>query len=229
MRTVHFRSLSLAAVAVLTLASSVAARDKPSGLLNNLEVRQLVARAGPGDHASLSAHFNALADRYAAEAKRHISMSQSFVGNPSRNLGTGMSAHCKQLANLNTQSETTVRELAAYHAMLASGTPATPPKDGARFQGGAGAPEPTEKELNALAAKASTPAEHRGLEEYFLTLAKRYTAEANEHVALAQAYRGTRIAQAAVHHDRLAGLSRDAAKEATAAAEMHKQLAGVGR
>jgi hypothetical protein len=53
----------------------------------------------------------------------------------------------------------------------------------------AGAPEPTQKELNALAAKARTPAEHRGLEEYFLTLAKRYTAEANEHVALAQAYR----------------------------------------
>ena len=51
----------------------------------------------------------------------------------------------------------------------------------------------------------------------------------NEHVTLAQTYRGTRIAQAAVHHDRLAGLSRDGAKEATAAAEMHKQLAGVGR
>jgi hypothetical protein len=186
MRTVHFRSLSLVAAAVLTLAPSVAAQDRPAGLLNNLEVRQLVARAEPGDHAQLSAHFNALGDRYAAEAKRHISMSQSFIGNPSRNLGTGMSAHCKRLADLNTQSATTVRELAAYHVKMASGTPATPPGDAARFQGGAGAPEPTEKELNALAAKASTPAEHRGLEEYFLTLAKRYTAEANEHVALAQ-------------------------------------------
>jgi hypothetical protein len=229
MRTVHFRSMSLVAAAVLTLTASVAAQDRPSGRLNNLEVRQLVARAEPGDQAQLSAHFTALGDRYAAEAKRHISMSQSFIGNPSRNLGTGMSAHCKRLADLNTQSATTVRELAAYHTKLASGTPATPPRDGARFQAGAGAPEPTEKELNALAAKASTPAEHRGLEEYFLTLAKRYTAEANEHVALAQAYRGTRIAQAAVHHDRLAGLSRDGAKEATAAAEMHKQLAGIGR
>ena len=59
-----------------------------------------------------------------------------------------------------------------------------------------------------LAAKASTPAEHRALEEYFLTLAKRYTAEANEHVAMAQAYRGTRIAQAAVHHDRLGQVCR---------------------
>ena len=229
MRTAYFRSMSLAAAAVLTLTASVAAQDRPSGLLNNLEVRQLVARAEPGDQAQLSAHFTALGDRYAAEAKRHISMSQSFIGNPSRNLGSGMSAHCKQLADLNTQSATTLRELAAYHTKLASGTPATQPRDGARFQAGAGAPEPTEKELNALAAKASTPAEHRGLEEYFLTLAKRYTAEANEHVALAQAYRGTRIAQAAVHHDRLAGLSRDGAKEATAAAEMHKQLAGIGR
>jgi hypothetical protein len=229
MRTIHFRSLALAAVAALTFAANGAAQDRAPGLLNNLEVRQLVARAEPGDQAQLSAHFTALGDRYAAEAKRHISMSQSFIGNPSRNLGTGMSAHCKRLADLNTQSATTVRELAAYHTKLASGTPATPPRDAARFQAGAGASEPTEKELNALAAKASTPAEHRGLEEYFLTLAKRYTAEANEHVALAQAYRGTRIAQAAVHHDRLAGLSRDGAKEATAAAEMHKQLAGIGR
>jgi len=229
MRTVHFRSLSLAAVAVFTLAASVAAQDKASGLLNNLEVRQLVARADPADQAQLSAHFTALGDRYAAETKRHVSMSRSFTGNPSRNLGSGMSAHCKRLADLNTQSATTVRELAVYHAKLASGTAATPPRDGARFQGGAGAPDPTEKELNALAAKASTPAEHRGLEEYFLTLAKRYTADASEHVALAQAYRGTRIAQAAVHHDRLAGLSRDAAKEATDAAAMHKSLANVGR
>lgn len=69
----------------------------------------------------------------------------------------------------------------------------------------------------------------RSLEEYFLTLAKRYSAEANEHVTLSQTYRGTRIAQAAVHHDRLAGVARDAAKEATAAAEMHKGLAAVAR
>ena len=177
----------------------------------------------------LAAHFSALAERYTAEAKRHVSMSQSFIGNPSRNLGTGMSVHCKRLADLNTQSATTVRELVAYHDKLAAGSPATAPPGATSFQAGAGAPEPTEKELNALAAKASTPAEHRALEEYFLTLAKRYTAEANEHVTLAQTYRGTRIAQAAVHHDRLAGVARDAAKEATAAAEIHKGLAAVAR
>jgi hypothetical protein len=229
MKSVHFRSVAIAAATVLTLAGHVAAQEKPTGLLNVLEVRQLAARAEPADSARLAAHFSALAGRYAAEAKRHISMSQSFGGNPSRNLGTGMSVHCKRLADLNTQSAATVRELAIYHEKLASGTPATPPKGDARFQGGAGAPEPTEKELNALAAKASTPAEHRALEEYFLTLAKRYSNEANEHVTLAQTYRGTRNAQAAVHHDRLAGLSRDAGKEAAAAADMHEGLARVPR
>jgi hypothetical protein len=229
MRTVHFRSLAVAATAFLAVAGTVTAQEKPSGLLNNLEVRQLVARAEPADNARLAIHFSALGDRYTAEAKRHVSMSQSFVGNPSRNLGSGMSVHCKRLADLNTQSATTVRELASYHEKLAAGTPATPPQGGARFQGGAGAPEPTEKELNALAAKAGTPAEHRALEEYFLTLAKRYTTEASEHVTLAQTYRGTRIAQAAVIHDRLAGIARDSAKEATTAADMHKLLANVAR
>ena len=228
MRTVHLRLVVLAA-ALLAFAGTVTAQDKPNSLLNTLEVRQLVARAEPADNARLSAHFSALADRYTAEARRHLSMSQSFVGNPSRNLGTGMSVHCKRLAELNTESATTVRELAAYHEKLAAGAPATPPRDGARFQGGAGAPEPTEKELNALAAKAGTPAEHHALEEYFLTLAKRYTTAADEHVTLAATFRGTKIAQASAIHDHLARLARDSAKEATAAAEMHKQLANVAR
>jgi len=230
MKTVHFRSLALAAVAGLTFAASGAAQERAFGLLNNVEVRQRVARAEPGDQAQLSAHFTALAGRYATEAKRHISMSQTVIGNPSRNLGTGMSAHCEHLANLNTQSETTVRALAVYYAKLASGTPATPPKDGALFQSGAGAPEPTAKELNALAAKASTPAEHLGLEEYFTTLAERYTRDAERHAQFAAAYRNSpRIAHAAATHDRLAQRSRDAAKEATAAAEMHEQLAALAQ
>jgi hypothetical protein len=229
MKTVHPYSLVFLAAAVVASAANTVAQEKPSGLLNNLEVRQLVARAEPADHVRLSAHFIALGERYAAEAKRHVSMSRSFVGNPSRNLGTGMSVHCERLADLNTQSATTVRELAAYHEKLSSGAVATFPRGGARFEGGVGAPAPTEKELNALAAKASTPAEHKALEEYFVTLAKRYTAEANQHVTLAQAYRGTRLAQAAVIHDRLAGLARDSAKEATAAADVHKALATRAR
>jgi hypothetical protein len=229
MRTIHLRSFSVAALALLAFAGSAAAQSKSPGLLNTLEVQQLVKRAEPADHARLGAHFTALGDRYAAETKRHTAMAQSFGANPSRNLATGMSAHCKRLADLNTQSATTVRELAAHHQKLATGAPSAMPKDSTLFAGGAGASKPTEKELSALAAKAQTPADHHALEEYFLTLAKRYTAEANDHVTLAQAYRGTRIAQAAVHHDRLTGLSRDAAKEANEAAVMHKDLAGVAR
>jgi hypothetical protein len=229
MRTVHFRSFAAAAVAILTMSGNVAAQDKPSALLNTLEVRQLVARAEPEDNLRLSAHFSALADRYTGEAKRHLSMSQSFVGNPSRNLGTGMSAHCKRLADLNTQSATTARELAVYHEKQARGTSVSLPRDAAQFHSGAGAPEPTDKELKALASKASTPAEHRALEEYFLMLAKRYTADADQHIALAQQYQGTRLASASMLHDHLAALARDEAKEATAATEMHKQLAGLPR
>ena len=229
MRTVHIRFTAMAVLAVVTMAGTVAAQEKRTALLNSLEVRQLVARAEPTDNAGLAAHFSALADQYTAEAKRHVSMSQSFVGNPSRTLGTGMSVHCKRLADLNTQSATTVRELAAYHEKLAAGTPATPPRDGARFQGGAGAPDLTEKELNALAAKAASPAEHRALEEYFLTLANRYTKAGEEHVALAQTFVGTKISQAAMIHDHLVRLARDSAKEAMAAADMHKQLANIAR
>jgi hypothetical protein len=164
-----------------------------------------------------------------AEAKRHTSMAQSFVGNPSRGLGTGMSAHCKRLADLNTQSGPELWELAAYHQKLASGVTATPPTAGARFEGGAGASAPTDQELKSMASKAATPADHRALEEYFLTLAKRYTVDATEHATTANTYRGTKIAQAAVHCDSLVRLSKDAAKEATEAAAMHKQLAGIAR
>jgi hypothetical protein len=229
MRTIHVRSLLTAALAILAFAGSATAQEKSPALLNTLEVQQLVKRAEPGDNARLAAHFTALAERYTADAKRHTEMSQSFIGNPSRSLGTGMSAHCKELAALNTQAATTVSELATYHQKLASGAAATAPTAGAPFERGAGAPKPTDQELKALAAKAGTPAEHRALEEYFLTLAKRYAADAKEHAAMASTYRGTRIAQAAVHCDRLVSLSQAEAKEATEAAAMHKQLAGVAR
>jgi hypothetical protein len=140
-----------------------------------------------------------------------------------------MSAHCTRLAELNTQSAATARELVTYHQALGAGAPAAPPPDTARFHAGAGASAPTEPEITALAARASTPAEHRALEEYFLTLAKRYTAEADAHASFALAYRGARVTQPGAHHDRLAGLSREAAKEAATAAAMHKELAFVPR
>jgi hypothetical protein len=228
MRLLPIRSLSLAAVALLAFAGSVAAQDK-SPILNALELRQLVASASPADNQRLSAHFAALGERDSAEAKRHTAMAQSFVGNPSRSMGSGMSAHCERLATLNTQSATAAGELATYHQKLASGAPATPPSSGAGLEAGVGARSPTDQELNTLAAKASTPANHADLEHYFLSLAKRYTADAKTHASMAQLYRSnTRLAGAGIHCDRLVDLSREAANEAAGAAAMHKKLAGAG-
>jgi len=229
MRTIHVRSLSIGAFALLAFAGSAAAQTPPSAVLNTLEVRKLVASAEPGDHARLSAHFAALADEYTTTARRHTAMSRAFDGNPNRQSATGMRDHARRLAELDAKSAATLRELAAHHDALAAGKPSNVPGGAARFEGGAGAPEPTEQELSALAAKASTPADHRGLEEYFLTLARRYTADAERHALMAATYRGTRIAMAADHCERLVALSRDSAKEASAAAALHASLAGVAR
>jgi hypothetical protein len=78
---------------------------------------------------------------------------------------------------------------------------------------------------------AGTRADDLALEEYFATLAKKNTAEAEDHVAMAKAYRasprkGTH--DPAVHCDRLARLAREPAQEAAAAATLHKQLANIG-
>jgi hypothetical protein len=229
MRTIRFRTLWIGALALLTLAGGGAAQTRSSAVLNAAEVQQLIGRAEPADHARLGAHFSVLAERYAADAKRHTAMSKAVGGNPNRQMATGSSAIYTRLATLNTQSATTLRELAAHHDALAGGKASVVPPDAARFEGGAGAPVPTTEELTALAAKARTPADHRGLEEYFLTLAKRHTADASDHARMALAYRGTRIAQAAAHCDHMVTLLRDSAKEATAAAEMHKGLAGIAR
>ena len=229
MRTIVIRVAAGAALVLATLANNANAQIA-SPILNAVEVQKLVASADPVDNARLSAHFAALAERYAREATRHDAMAQAFIASPIRRTPANTAAdHCKRLAGLNTQAANTLRELAAYHEKRAAGAVASVPKGVAPFHAGTGAPEPSDDELSALAARASTPADHHALEEYFQTAAKRYREAVNEHSSMAQAYRGTRIAQAAVHCDRLVSLSRDEAKEATAAAEMHKQLATAGR
>lgn len=230
MRTIHLRALSVGALALLTFAEGVSAQTTSSAVLNSLEVQELIKRAQPVDHARLDVHFSVLAEQYAREARRHAAMAQAFIASPTRRTAANSAAdHCRRLEQLNLQSAATLRQLAAYHEGLGAGAASAKPRGAERFEGGAGAPAPTTEELTALAAKASTPADHTALQQYFLTLAKRYAAEANDHVAMAQAYRGTRMAQAAVHCDRLAALSRDEAKEATEAAAMHKQRAGADR
>ena len=232
MRTIQFRSLSLAAFALLAIAASAAAQGKSPAPLSALEVQRLITSTAPADHARLSVHFGALADQYTAEAKRHTAMSRSAVGNPSRNLGTSLSAHCTRLAALNTESATALRELATHHKTLAAGAPSVAPPDTARFEAGVGAPKPTDQDLEKLAATAHTPADHQALEAYFLKLATEYTDAVRDHTAMARAYRGLPRdlgSAQAVHCERLVTLSREEAKEANAAVVMHKNLAGAGR
>ena len=78
MRTIHFRSLSVAAIALLMFAGTATAQDK-SPLLNSFDVQQLVKRAEPADNARLAAHFTALAERYTAEGTRRCRRVSSAI------------------------------------------------------------------------------------------------------------------------------------------------------
>lgn len=224
------RSMAVTATAVVTLATggNLAAQERPRGLLNEFDVQTLVARGEPADDVRLFVHFRVLSDRYEAAAERHEAMARSFVGNPNRTSGAGMSEHCKRLTDSARQSAATLRELAKYHRNLSEGTPAALPRHATRFHGGADAPEPSKTELAKLAAQARTRSDHLELEEYLRTLARRHARDANEHTTLALTYRGGRFSQAAVHQEHLANAARQAAREANALAARHRQYATLG-
>jgi hypothetical protein len=230
MRPTHIRTIAAGLLLLLTLPGGAAAQKTESAVLNSLELQQLIKRGEPADHARLGAHFAAVAEQYALDAKRHEAMARAFTAQPAgRTAAHSAADHCNRLAELNTQSAATLKELAAHHERLAAGEASTAPRGAARFRNGEGATAPTPEELRALAAKANTRTDHLALAEYFDTVAKRNTAAADQHATMAQAYRGTRIAQAAAHCEHLVKLSRESAKEASAAAEFHKDLAAVAR
>lgn len=231
MTSIRFRGIAIGLFAVAAFTTQAVAQAAQSSVLTNLEVRQLVARGEPGDHARLRAHFTALANQYAADAKQHAAMASVFLQSPGRRVAANRSSdHCKRLENLATQSAATLRELAAHHEKLATGLPSTAPKNSARFESGEGARVAWqhEKEIHDLAANARTAADHRAIEEYFDSIEKQYSNAVNEHVAMAQAYRAVpnrRGWDPATHCDRLVKLSREAATEAGAAAADHKRAA----
>jgi hypothetical protein len=219
-----------AGLAILFLANPAAPQQVTSPILTPFEMQLLVGSIDPGDNARLSAHFGALADRYAADARRHNAMAQGFSASPRRSAAANTAAdHCHRLAELNGESAEKLRELAGHYERLSAGVRSTAPSGTSRFEQGAGASELTDEELDALAAHARTPAAHRALQAYFLEAARRYTADAGDHAAMAQAYQGTRIMYATAHCDRLVALGRDAAKNAAALAATHEQLASLAR
>src|SRR4030095_4847050 len=227
----RFSRLLIAGAAVLAMSSPLAAQTS-SGVLNSLELKRLVTEGTPAANAALAKHFAALADKYAAEATAHTAMASAYRENPTHSMGGSMGVHCKKLAELATDSAKTAREMVTYHTDLAAGAIPEAPKGAAAFDARKGARAPTAEEVKRLATAAHTPSDHHALEEYFLTLAKQKTAEASAHATMANSYRvsGQRRGSefAAMHCDSLAKQARDAAKEATASAELHRQLANVG-
>ncbi len=234
MKTLLVRLVVLAALTTLTPASTLIAQGPQAALLTEADVRQLIVRGEPADHARLNAHFTAMADRYAADAKRHEAMGQAFAGNTKlAHMATSQREHCRQLSARNLESAATLRELAEHHAKQAAGQASTPPRGSERFEGAAGGRVPSEAELTKLAAGAETPADHRALEQYFTALAARYDREAKESAAFAASWRGmTRNPSApalATRWDTLAKQQRDGAAEARAAATMHRDHAAGAR
>ena len=228
MRTIKIHALATTALAILAVAPAAATQSVSSPILNALDVQTLVANATSSDHARISAHFAALAERYAARATRHKAIARALMGNPARRgaAGDGFD-HRMRLADLNSRSAETLRVLAGHYSRLAAGQSSQHPGGGAQFLRGAGALPPTDAQVRAVASRAKTPADHRWLEEYLVTAARRYTAEANAHAATAATYRGTRIAQAAAHCDRLAAIARERAEKALARAAVHQRLASI--
>jgi hypothetical protein len=227
MRTIHFRTVSAGVLVVFSFVGGAIAQQPAPEVLAAPQVRELLKGQQPGDHAKLRAHFEALAVKYAAEAKTHAAFERAAAGIP-RGGGSAAGAHHKRLAALATESATVTRELATHHGQLSAGVASTAPKGGERFEQGAGAPaSPTEKQMLALAAKAQTPSEHGLLSEYYTTLAARYAGDARDHRAMAGAYQGqNRVNVSAVAHcSRLVQLSEDSAKETGALAAEHKQMA----
>ena len=223
--------LAVAAAGILWATSQSSAQEPP--LLNSLEVQRLGEIGDSVSHARLHDHFAALTDKYATEARRYQSMSSAIIGNPNRSVPVRPDAHWVRLAARTTRSAAVVRELAAHHQRLASGLPSVAPPNSATYEGGRGAPAPTRSELRALAAAARLPRDHRILEEYYLLLAAKHDAVRDQHVAMAQAYRGnagrrTGSGDPAVHCDRVIKQSRDAAADSRGRAHVHRQLATIG-
>lgn len=132
MRTMFSRTF-FAGVALVALATGAAAQDR-TALLTSIEVKELVARAQPDDHARSRDHFGALAGRYTVDAQRHKAMAQVLTGNPNHPPAVSPGVHHMRLADAAIQSATTARELSAHHGRLAAGQTSQAPANSARLR-----------------------------------------------------------------------------------------------
>ena len=219
-------------LAVMFVTAGTVAAQTTSGVLNTLEVQRLVAAETPAAHIALSSHYMAVAEVFAAQAARFDALARASSGNPNHPLTAGADRKRVRQAEAAMALSESAREMAAYHQFRSLDAAAAPPADRATFDGGFAARTPTVSELRAATAAARTAADHHVLEEYYMTVNARSTTDAKAHAAMANNFRvnGQRRGSefAAMHCDRLAKEAREAAKEASAAAAVHRQLADIG-
>jgi hypothetical protein len=223
------RILTITALAVAT-AHPAAAQNAP-GLLNTFEVQQLVAADTPDAHAVLAKHFIALTAAYKADAARYSALANAYIGNPNHTAGVDVAARRMRQAQEATANAKIARAVTAYHQILSIGGMAMPPAGAAAFDGGKGAPAPRFAQLNEFGKSARTSAEHRVLAEYYLSMARNEMSNANTYATMAELSRvnGSRnAAVTATYGERLAHRAREVARQANAAAQLHRQLANIG-
>ena len=225
-------SRMLVAAALMTAMAGTVAAQSTSGVLNTLEVQRLVTVDTAAAHLTLSNHYMALAERFAADAARYDAFASASSGNPNHPVMVGTDARRLREAEAAMVLSEGAREMATYHQFLSMGMSAAPPTNRAMFDGGFGARALTALEVGTAIAVARTAADHFTLEEYFRMQATRSSADANEHAVMANRLRvsGQRRGSefAAMHCDRLAHDARKAAAHARAAATLQHQLANLG-
>jgi hypothetical protein len=219
-------------VIVVAVAIAIpASAQSGSGVLNRFAVQQLVATDTAEAHAALGKHFIALADAYRSEAARYSALAKAYVGNPNHPTYASVSARWMRKSEDATTNAHTARAVAAYHQVLSLRHTARRPAGGAAFDGGKGAPPPTAAEMDELVRAARTPPAHRELVEYFLTVARTETANAEAYTRTARQARvsGARNTEVtAARYEHLASTAREAARRAILAVELHRQLAVIG-
>lgn len=221
--------LTVAAIASIAVAT-VAAAQQPSAVLNSLEVQKFVAADTPIANLRLAVHFNAVAARYLTDADRHKALATAYIANAHRSVATSAGRHSERQAAIATERAAAAHALAAYHVDLARGRLPAVPKGAAALQAGRGAPEPTAEQLHKLALSARTRTDHLALQEYYMNVAGKRAAEADEHLRIATGYRAAvrkGVWDPATTRERLARLARKAATRATEAANRHRQLATI--
>jgi hypothetical protein len=198
---VAFSAIALA----VSVGTSAAQAPKPTDLLTDKQVKELVATATtPANHVQLQKHFLALWAKYDAEAAKHADLAEShrknanagshFPGNHSL-----QAKHCDRLSASLREAANEARELASEHERMAAG-------DHAQLQ----------KHFLGVAAKYDAEAaKHAGLAE-----SHRKNAYAGSH------FPGNHSLQAR-HCDRLSASLREAANEARETASEHERMITV--